>query len=89
MYISMGNIWDVRIHHQREQIEDQVSALSKDDESRETETLEPAVMDGLGPPHGIDHLLADLHWRGKHLRISTQDVPEVNLIRCQNSETQG
>lgn len=78
MHISVGDIRDVGIHHQRKQVEYQVRALAKDDESRETEALEPAVMNRLGPTHGIDHLLADLHWRSKDLRISSENVPKVN-----------
>ena len=52
MYISTtGKTRDVRIHHQREQLEDQFLVLSKDD--GDTETLELAVVNGLGPTSPI------------------------------------
>lgn len=78
VHISVSHIWNVRVHHQRQQIENQVRALAKDDEGRETEAFEPAVVDRLGSTHGVDHLLADLHRRSKDLGISTEDVPEIN-----------
>lgn len=78
VHISVGNIRNIRVHHQRKQIENQVGALSEDDESRETEALEAAVVDRLSSTHRIDHLLADLDWRSENLRVSAQDISEVN-----------
>lgn len=78
VHIPVRNIRNVCVYHQRKQVENQVRALAKDDESRETETLEAAVVDGLGPTHGVDHLLANLHWRSEDLRVSAEYVPEIN-----------
>ena len=78
MHVSVGNIGNVCIDHQRKQVENQVRALAKDDESCETEILEAAVVDGLSPAHGVNHLFADLHWRGKNFRVPTEYIPEIN-----------
>ena len=78
MHISVGNIWNVCVYHQREQVENQVRALSKDDECCETETLEAAVVDGLGATHGVHHLLANLHRRCKDLWVPTEYIPEID-----------
>lgn len=78
MHVSVGNIRNVCVYHQRKQVEDQVRALAKDDESCETETLEAAVVDGLGSTHCIDHLLADLYRRSEDLRVPTEYIAEIN-----------
>lgn len=31
------------------------------------------------PPHGLHHLLAELHGWRKRLRVPAQDVPEVDV----------
>ena len=78
VHISMSDIRDVCVYHQREQVENQICAFAKDDESRETETLETAIVNGLDSAHCVDHLLAELYWGSENLRVSSEDVPEVD-----------
>lgn len=44
--VSMPDIGDIRIYHERDEIEDEVCALAEDREGREAERLETVVVGG-------------------------------------------
>lgn len=78
VYISMLDIRDIRVHHERHQAENKVRALAEDGKGGETQVFEPRVMRRRGAAHGIHHFLADLNRRWERLRVTAEDVTKVH-----------
>jgi len=78
MYISMLDIRNICIDHQRHQVENKVAALPQDGESGETEILETSIMRRLSTTHAVYHLLADLDLWGEWLGITAKNVTKVH-----------
>ena len=63
MNVTMLNMRDVSVHHQSDQVQNQVRALAKDSKRREAEVLEPSIVHRLDTSHGVYHLFAHLDRR--------------------------
>lgn len=48
-------------------------------ESGVAEFPELLIMLRMNAAHGLDHLLAELHWRRQRLRIPAEDVAEIDM----------
>ena len=78
VYVAMFNVWDICVHHEGDQVEDEVRAFSKDAVRSETEILETCIMWRLRSTHAVDHFFAYLDLWRKWFWISTKNVSEIN-----------
>lgn len=79
MDVAMSDIGDIRINHESNEVEDQVSTLAKNSECRETERFETGVVCGGRSTHAIDHFFANFNGRREGFRISSEDIAKVNM----------
>ena len=79
MNVAMLDVGNVRVHHQRDQVDDQIRMLPEDRESRVAEPIEPLVVRRLRPAHRLDHLFAELYGRREGLWIAPENVPEIDV----------
>jgi len=78
VHIAMFDIWDVCVHHEGDQIEDEVGAFPEDTVCSETEILEASIMWRLCTTHAVDHFFAYLDLRRKWFWVSTENISEID-----------
>ena len=76
--VPMFDVGNIGIHHESNQVKDQVGALAENSESREAEILEPRVVGRSCAAHSIYHLLAYLDWGRERFGVAAQNVAEIN-----------
>ena len=74
----MFDIRDISIHHERDQVKNEVSTLAKDCECGEAKVLESGIMSRSRPTHSVYHFFAHFHWRRKWFGVATQNVAKIN-----------
>ena len=79
VYVTVFDMRDVGVHHQRNQVQNEVGALAKDRERGKTEVLEACIVDRLDATHGVDHLFANFDWWREWLGVTAEDVTKINL----------
>ena len=67
------------MHHQREEIKDQVGRLAQNVERQVAEGTELSCLDGIDAAHALHHLGAQLHGGREELRVVAKDVPKVDV----------
>lgn len=78
VHITVFNVWNISIHHERHQIQNEIGALAKDGKGGEAEILEAGVMWRLRATHTIYHFFTNFDWRREGLWVSAQNVAEIN-----------
>ena len=78
MHVAMFDMRDVGVHHQRNQVQNEVGALAKDRECCETKVLETSVVDRLYAAHCVYHFFADLDGWCERFRIPSEDISEID-----------
>lgn len=78
VHIAMFDVRYVGVNHESDQVQNEVGALAQDGEGCEAKVLETCIVRGLRATHAINHLFAYFHGRGKWLRVTAQDITEVD-----------
>lgn len=78
VHVAVLDVRDVRIHHESDEVENEVRGLPEDGKRGEAERAEARIVCRVGTAHGIDHLFAYLNswWEG--LGVSSKDVAKIN-----------
>lgn len=79
MHVSVLDIGYIGIHHEGDEIENEVRRFTEDGESGEAKVLEAGVVHRLGAAHCVDHFFADFDGGWKRLWIAAEDVTEVDV----------
>ena len=74
-----ADIGDIGVHHEAEQIEDQVAGFAQCRVGGEAVLFERDEIRRVGAAHAFDHFLAELHRRRKRLRVTAEYVTEVGV----------
>ena len=76
--VALFDVWDIRVRHERDQVQDQVRAFPQDREGGEAVLFEARVVHRLDTAHGVDHLLADLDGRSEWFGVTSEDVAKIH-----------
>ena len=71
VHIAVFDVRNVGIHHQGNQVKNEICTLAENRESREAEIFEPGIMGGLRTTHAIHHFLANLDRGREWLRVTS------------------
>ena len=78
MDIPMFDIRNIGIHHERNQVKDEIGAFAKDGERGKAKMFEPGIMCRSCSAHSVYHFLAHLNRRREGFRVSAQNVAKIN-----------
>src|ERR1700709_1856510 len=78
MHVPMFDVGDIRIHHESDQVENEIGAFPQDSVGREAEVFESGIMRRLCTTHAIHHLFAYFHLRWKWFGVATENVTKIN-----------
>ena len=74
-----SDIGNVGIHHEAEQVQNQICALAQRRVRREAILLKLEVVRRGGAAHALDHFLAELHHGSKWFRVTAKDKAKVGV----------
>ena len=79
MHITALYVRDIRINHEGDEVENEISTLSKDAERGKAKIREACIVLRVHTAHAINHLFANLDGRRIQLRIMPKYVAKVDV----------